>query len=175
MAPSRTSAAPSRSASEIQIRWCAAASGQAVISHDHVQVVFKALIIVHTLVRAGHKENVLGYLCGSKVLGLESVVSGHDTAQNLNKYAVYLDRRIRTYGAIKYDVIRDKAEKRGALAAPSLTDLFRRRAHRRTRWHSRLQPSALPLGRQGAAPRGDLAAKGDGHARRVQGATMTRA
>ena len=40
-------------------------------------------------------------------------ILGHDSAQNLSKYASYLDRRIRTYGALHYDIIRDKAERRG--------------------------------------------------------------
>lgn len=59
---------------------------------------------------------MLGYLSGTKMLGLENIVSGHDTAQNLSKYASYLDRRIRTYGAIKYDIIRDKSERRGTFS-----------------------------------------------------------
>ena len=39
--------------------------------------------------------------------------AGNDASQNLCKYATYLDRRIRTYGAIKYDIMRDKSERRG--------------------------------------------------------------
>jgi hypothetical protein len=38
---------------------------------------------------------------------------GHDSPQNLSNYAAYLDRRIKAYGAIKYDIIREKAERRG--------------------------------------------------------------
>lgn len=45
---------------------------------------------------------------------------GFDTAQNLSKYASYLDRRIRTFGAIKYDIIRDKSERKGMIQRPSL-------------------------------------------------------
>lgn len=113
---------------------------QARSCSDPFQVVFKALIVVHTLVRAGNQEKVLGFLSGTKMLGLETVVSGalrvplftplrlrahlqysrsgFDTAQNLTKYASYLDRRIRTYGAIKYDIIRDKSERRGVSFLP---------------------------------------------------------
>ena len=91
-----------------------------------MQVVFKGLIVIHSLVRAGCAEHVMPYLSGSRVLGLDVVIAsaslrpaltadapGNDASQNLAKYATYLDRRIRTYGAIKYDIMRDKSERRG--------------------------------------------------------------
>lgn len=63
---------------EIRIRLFVLCLFQRFLAHGclFVQVVFKALIVVHTLVRAGSQEAVLGYLSGTKMLGLDSIISG---------------------------------------------------------------------------------------------------
>jgi hypothetical protein len=39
-------------------------------------IVFKALIVLHTMIRNGSTDNVLGYLSGSQVLRLSNVSTG---------------------------------------------------------------------------------------------------
>ena len=76
-------------------------------------VVFKTLILTHLILRSGNLKNV--YVTWSSkphLLGLNTVTSGHDTAQNLTKYAYYLHTRIKTYAALGRDAIRDRAERR---------------------------------------------------------------
>jgi hypothetical protein len=41
-----------------------------------LQVVFKALIVLHTMIRNGATDNVLQYLSSSEVLRLKNVVGG---------------------------------------------------------------------------------------------------
>ncbi|THH05417.1 hypothetical protein EW145_g4815 [Phellinidium pouzarii] len=73
-------------------------------------VVFKALIVLHTMIRNGATDNVLTYLSSEDVLRLRSVSTGHwegyDTPKNLQNYAIYLDTRIRTYRDLKHDPVR---------------------------------------------------------------------
>ncbi|KAJ3877063.1 ANTH domain-containing protein [Lentinula edodes] len=94
-------------------------------------VVFKALIVLHTMIRNGATDNVLSYLSSSEVLRLQNVsagnwegaprdypkvmsfslyLSGYAAPQNLQNYAVYLDSRIRAYRDLKHDAIRVQAE-----------------------------------------------------------------
>ncbi|KAF8259307.1 ANTH domain-containing protein [Lactarius quietus] len=77
-------------------------------------VVFKALIVLHMMVRNGATDNVLQYLSSSDVLRLKNVVAGqwegYNTPKNLQHYAIYLDTRIRTYRDIKHDAIRVQSE-----------------------------------------------------------------
>ncbi|KAH8832903.1 ANTH-domain-containing protein [Flagelloscypha sp. PMI_526] len=77
-------------------------------------VVFKALIVLHTMIRNGATDNVLGYLSSSEVLRLKNVSSGtwegYNAPQNLSAYATYLDARIRAYKDLKHDAIRVQAE-----------------------------------------------------------------
>lgn len=40
-------------------------------------IVFKALIVLHTMIRNGSTDNVLGYLSGSQVLRLSNVSNGN--------------------------------------------------------------------------------------------------
>ncbi|GAA97347.1 uncharacterized protein L969DRAFT_94405 [Mixia osmundae IAM 14324] len=77
-------------------------------------VVFKTLIVIHTFLIAGNQSAVLDVLSRNNVLGLDQVTRGIDSPQNLTHYSSYLERRLKTYNALKYDMIRDKAEKRGA-------------------------------------------------------------
>ncbi|KAH8103846.1 ANTH-domain-containing protein [Cristinia sonorae] len=77
-------------------------------------VVFKALIVLHTMIRNGSTDNVLGYLSSSEVLRLRNISAGHwegyAAPQNLQNYATYLDTRIRAYRDLKHDAIRVQSE-----------------------------------------------------------------
>ncbi|KAI0782673.1 ANTH domain-containing protein [Abortiporus biennis] len=77
-------------------------------------VVFKALIVLHTMIRNGATDNVLGYLSSSEILRLRNVSAGHwegyNAPQNLQNYAIYLDSRIRAYRDLKHDAIRVQSE-----------------------------------------------------------------
>ncbi|KAG9001497.1 hypothetical protein FRB94_006561 [Tulasnella sp. JGI-2019a] len=77
-------------------------------------IVFKALIVLHTMVRNGATDNVLGYLSQMDVLRLRNVSNGqwegYTTPQNLANYAHYLDYRIRAYKDLKHDPIRVQSE-----------------------------------------------------------------
>jgi len=42
-----------------------------------LQVVFKALIVLHTMIRAGATDNVLGYLSSSNILKLRDISSAN--------------------------------------------------------------------------------------------------
>ncbi|KAG6896531.1 hypothetical protein C0992_007665 [Termitomyces sp. T32_za158] len=78
------------------------------------QVVFKALIVLHTMIRTGATDNVLGYLSNSDVLRLRNVSAGswegYAVPENLQHYAAYLESRIRAYRDLKHDAIRVQAE-----------------------------------------------------------------
>ncbi|KAH9026517.1 hypothetical protein EDB85DRAFT_169699 [Lactarius pseudohatsudake] len=95
-------------------------------------VMFKALIVLHTMVWNGATDNVLQYLSSSDVLRLKNVScgqwegmhytflpihfrtyslrSGYNPPKNLQHYALYLDTRIRSYRDIKHDDIRVQSE-----------------------------------------------------------------
>ncbi|KAL1712480.1 ANTH domain-containing protein [Schizophyllum commune] len=77
-------------------------------------VVFKALIVLHTMMRSGATDNVLGFLCSHDVLRLRNVSAGnwegYQAPQNLQHYAIYLDSRIRAFSELKHDAIRVQAE-----------------------------------------------------------------
>ncbi|KAG1721435.1 ANTH domain-containing protein [Suillus paluster] len=77
-------------------------------------VVFKALIVLHTMIRNGATDNVLSHLSSSEVLRLKNVSAGnwegYHAPQNLQHYAVYLDSRIHAYRDLKHDAIRVQAE-----------------------------------------------------------------
>jgi len=48
------------------------------LTHDtSLQVVFKALIVLHTMIRAGATDNVLGYLSSSNTLKLRDISSAN--------------------------------------------------------------------------------------------------
>ncbi|KAF9244681.1 ANTH domain-containing protein [Melanogaster broomeanus] len=77
-------------------------------------VVFKALIVLHTMIRNGATDNVLAHLSSSEVLRLRNVSAGnwegYNAPQNMQHYALYLDSRIRAYRELKHDAIRVQAE-----------------------------------------------------------------
>ncbi|PWN27662.1 ANTH-domain-containing protein [Jaminaea rosea] len=75
-------------------------------------VVFKTLIILHTMIRNGAVDNVLSHLAADQAgFRLKNVSQGgnwqgYDAPATLPPYAAYLDERIRTFREIKHDVIR---------------------------------------------------------------------
>ncbi|KIY68903.1 ANTH-domain-containing protein [Cylindrobasidium torrendii FP15055 ss-10] len=77
-------------------------------------VVFKALIVLHTMIRNGATDNVLSYLSQNDVLRLRNVSAGnwegYSAPANLQAYAIYLDTRIKAYKDLKHDAVRVQAE-----------------------------------------------------------------
>ncbi|KAJ7022079.1 ANTH-domain-containing protein [Mycena alexandri] len=77
-------------------------------------VVFKALIVLHTMIRNGSTDNVLGYLSGSQVLRLSNVSTGswegYTAPENLQHYAAYMDARIHAYRDLKHDAVRVQSD-----------------------------------------------------------------
>ncbi|KAI6107289.1 ANTH-domain-containing protein [Pisolithus croceorrhizus] len=78
-------------------------------------VVFKALIVLHTMIRNGSTDNVLSHLSSSEVLRLRNISAGNNwegyhAPQNLQHYALYLDSRIRAFRELKHDAIRVQSE-----------------------------------------------------------------
>lgn len=93
-------------------------------------VVFKALLVIHTLIRAGNPEEVMSYWSGidgrdGRSLGLNDVSATNDTPQNLSRYANYLLARFKCYSALKHDPIRTRSE-----APASLRNASRNGANR---------------------------------------------
>ncbi|GAA6002979.1 hypothetical protein JCM10207_001927 [Rhodosporidiobolus poonsookiae] len=80
-------------------------------------VVFKSLIVLHTIMRSGALEPVFSYLSSSST-GLS--LSSHEAA-NISAYGHYLAARIKSYGNLKRDVIRDKSDRRAANRLRSLS------------------------------------------------------
>lgn len=68
---------------------------------------------MHTILRSGNTKSVYGVLSKKPhLLYLDQVTSGHDSVQNLTKYAYYLHYRIETYSVLGRDAIRDRNERR---------------------------------------------------------------
>ncbi|CEL61744.1 ENTH domain-containing protein C19F8,03c OS=Schizosaccharomyces pombe (strain 972 / ATCC 24843) GN=SPBC19F8.03c PE=1 SV=1 [Rhizoctonia solani AG-1 IB] len=80
----------------------------------NAMIVFKALIVLHSMIRQGQTDNVLKYLASSDVLRLRNVSNGqwdgYMAPQNIAHYAMYLDCRVRTYKDLKHDAIRVQSE-----------------------------------------------------------------
>lgn len=80
-------------------------------------VVLKTLVILHTMIRNGEVDNVLGHLStdGGNIR-LRNVASsswsGSSAPQTLPVYAQYLDERVRAYRDLKHDVIRSSDRSR---------------------------------------------------------------
>ncbi|KAG9050414.1 hypothetical protein FS837_005487 [Tulasnella sp. UAMH 9824] len=93
-------------------------------------VVFKALIVLHTMIRNGATDNVLQHLSQSDILRLRNVGNGqwegYAPPQNLTKYAQYLDYRIRAYRDLKHDPIRVQSENNRDLRAGEMAEDSRR-------------------------------------------------
>ncbi|TNY20689.1 ENTH domain-containing protein [Rhodotorula diobovata] len=73
-------------------------------------VVFKSLIVLHTLMRSGSIDSVFPYLASSSV----SLSLSSSEASNVAAYGQYLAARIKAYGNLKRDAIRDKSDRRNA-------------------------------------------------------------
>lgn len=87
-------------------------------AHGHVaQVVFKSLITLHTIMRSGSLDPVFSYLSSSSI---SLSLSGQEAA-NVAAYGHYLASRIKAYGNLKRDVIRDKSDRRAANRLRKLT------------------------------------------------------
>ncbi|KAI0917999.1 hypothetical protein AcV5_002788 [Taiwanofungus camphoratus] len=101
-------------------------------------IVFKALIVLHTMIRNGSTDNVLQYLSSSDVLKLKNISAGnwdgYQTPQNMQQYAVYLDSRIRAYRELKHDAIHVQSESnrdmRNSQAIEEERDKFEASSHR---------------------------------------------
>jgi hypothetical protein len=81
------------------------------------QVEFKALIVLHTIMRSGHLEAVFSYLSTSST----SLSLSSPEAANVAAYGQYLACRIKSYGNLKRDVVRDKSDRRAANRLKTLT------------------------------------------------------
>ena len=103
---------------------------------SHHQVVFKALLTLHTIIRNGSTDNILAYLSNGDILRLKNVSApnwegaplqklrspgvnmadpdnsrvGYHAPENLSNYAAYLDTRIRAFRDLKHDAIRVQSE-----------------------------------------------------------------
>ncbi|GAA5931340.1 hypothetical protein JCM3775_004998 [Rhodotorula graminis] len=73
-------------------------------------VVFKSLIVLHTLMRSGSIDSVFPYLASSSV----SLSLSSSEAANVAAYGQYLAVRIKAFGTLKRDAIRDKSDRRNA-------------------------------------------------------------
>ncbi|GJN91116.1 hypothetical protein Rhopal_004134-T1 [Rhodotorula paludigena] len=80
-------------------------------------VVFKSLITLHTLMRSGSIDTVFPYLASSSI----SLTLSSQEAPNLSAYGRYLGVRIKAYGNLKRDVVRDKSDRRAANRLRKLT------------------------------------------------------
>lgn len=68
------------------------------------------MIVLHTLLRSGSLDATFSYLASSS---LSLSLSSHE-APNIAAYAAYIAARIKSYGSLKRDVIRDKSDRRAA-------------------------------------------------------------
>ncbi|TDL23980.1 ANTH-domain-containing protein [Rickenella mellea] len=95
-------------------------------------IVFKALIVLHTMMRNGATDNILSYLSSSDVLRLKNVSTGqwegYSAPQNLQNYSAYLDMRIRTYKDLKHDPVRVQSEVNRDLRVDTSIEEDRQRA-----------------------------------------------
>lgn len=81
------------------------------------QVVFKSLIVLHTIMRSGQLDAVFSYLSTSST----SLSLSSPEAANVAAYGQYLACRIKSYGNLKRDVVRDKSDRRAANRLKTLT------------------------------------------------------
>ncbi|PCH44102.1 ANTH-domain-containing protein [Wolfiporia cocos MD-104 SS10] len=106
-------------------------------------VVFKALIVLHSMIRNGATDNVLSYLSSSDILRLKNVSAGswegYNAPQNLQHYATYLDARIRAYRDLRHDAIRVQAENNRDMRVSQAVEEEQNRSTR-----SRSRPKDLP-------------------------------
>lgn len=75
------------------------------------QVVFKSLIVVHSLLRSGSLDPTFTFLSQSS---LAVQLASASDAPNLSAYGHYLSARLKAYANLRRDVIRDKSDRRAA-------------------------------------------------------------
>jgi hypothetical protein len=83
-------------------------------------VVFKALLVLHMMIRTGNTENLLTSLSSGSgdPLRLKNIANtnpdqgweGFTPPSNMGMYAMYLDVRIKCFGDLKHDFVRTQAE-----------------------------------------------------------------
>ncbi|KAL7409315.1 ANTH domain-containing protein [Mrakia frigida] len=91
------------------------------LREPQVDTVFKALLVLHSMIRSGGTDNVLEYLARMDVLRLKSVGTGgfwegYSQTETLTHYAHYLHARITAYRELKHDMVRVQAENNRASA-----------------------------------------------------------
>ncbi|KAF8243008.1 ANTH-domain-containing protein, partial [Wilcoxina mikolae CBS 423.85] len=70
--------------------------------------IFKALIVVHYMMREGEKDVTLRYLRRNpRVIALSHYSDGQIQGKNIRNYSNYLNERARTYGDVRTDYVRD--------------------------------------------------------------------
>ncbi|KDE07612.1 hypothetical protein MVLG_02077 [Microbotryum lychnidis-dioicae p1A1 Lamole] len=84
---------------------------------SNTTVAFKALLVLHQMMRSGALEPTFSYLASSSVT---SQLSFHE-APNISAYGQYLACRIKSYANLNRDVIRDKADRRSMSRLRTLT------------------------------------------------------
>ncbi|BGP56032.1 hypothetical protein JCM8202v2_003639 [Rhodotorula sphaerocarpa] len=80
-------------------------------------VVFKSLIVLHTVMRSGQLDAVFSYLSNSST----SLSLSSPEGANVAAYGQYLGCRIKSYGNLKRDVVRDKSDRRATNRLKTLT------------------------------------------------------
>ncbi|EIW71887.1 hypothetical protein TREMEDRAFT_41409 [Tremella mesenterica DSM 1558] len=77
-------------------------------------VVFKALLVLHQMIRSGSTDQLLDVLSQGDILRLRNVGGqnwdGYNPPSNMSNYATYLDIRIRAYREIKHDLVQVQTE-----------------------------------------------------------------
>ncbi len=94
------------------------------------QIVFKALLTLHQMIRSGSTETLLEHLSQGDVLRLRNISSqswegmplhmvrilpangilGYSPPSNLGAYSNYLDARVKSFRELKHDMVRVQAE-----------------------------------------------------------------
>ncbi|EIM19757.1 ANTH-domain-containing protein [Wallemia mellicola CBS 633.66] len=81
------------------------------LREPHPIVVFKSLVIVHSLFRNGDTDLILSSLSHHDTLKLSRVSS---STQNIQSYSNYLDSRIKSYKDLRHDIIKSQTSSRGS-------------------------------------------------------------
>lgn len=74
-----------------------------------VQVAFKALIVLHALMRSGEADMTFTTLTTAS---LPFGAGNYGRSAHVRAYALYLDQRLKSYATVNRDVVRDKQDKR---------------------------------------------------------------
>lgn len=78
------------------------------------QVVFKALIVLHQMIRTGSTDQLLQYLSQGDALRLRNVNGqnweGYSPPASMGSYAQYLDARVGAFKDLRHDLVQVQAE-----------------------------------------------------------------